>query len=367
MQRIKSIDSFRGLSMLWIVVAHLLNWWLISEDFWYYSLMASIFDVLGASSFLFISGVSSVLFYKNQQVKELIAGNLNKRYSKNIFLLRGLILLVIALLYNIPIAIYTQNAFDVWIWYVLLTISVSILLSWPLIKTSKITRFIIVLIFLILNQMLLQVLIPFQNKNNFFGILFHILYNGYPIMDPIMIFFPFFLMGTIIGDIIFDIYLQENENRRKLLIKKNLLTPMVLMSPIWITFGILYDFPSFLMTRTLSWTCYTIGIQILLLSLMIYIEEKFSNRVKKNYRFLFYFSSYSLTIFIVHNLLFFIFLRSLSYSFIFIFILVTILFIGLILGILYHIFGKKLSIKYWINFFSTELAKKIEDQYPSIE
>jgi len=352
--------------MLWMIVAHLLNWWLVSEDIWLSDLMASIFDVMGASAFLFISGVSTTLSYRNHQIKETLSGNINKRFSRNQFLFRGLILLVVALLYNIPIAIYTQNIFDVWIWYVLLTISVSILLSWPLINTSKTLRVIIAVSFLILNQMLLMILIPFRNDNNLFGILFHILYNGYPAMDPIMIFFPFFLIGTIIGEIFFDIYLQENENCRKKLIKNRLLIPALIIAPIWIIFGILYAFPSFFITRTLSWTCYSIGIQILLFSIMIFLEEMKINFFKQHHRFLFYFSYYSLTIFIAHNLLFFIFLRSLSASVIFFFIIGTTILLGLLLRTLYHKFGKKLSLKSWINFLSTELATKIEDHNPSM-
>ncbi len=344
------------------MVAHLLNWWLVSDDAWFYDIMWSVFDVMGAGAFLFISGVSTVLSLKNQQLKETNLGDFNKNISRNKFLIRGLILLVVALLYNIPIALYTGNISDIWIWYVLLTISISILLSWPLIKTSRLFRITLVISIIILNQVLLTLLIPFQHENNFLGILFHFLYNGYPAMDPIMIFFPFFLIGTVIGDILFEIYIQENENQRKLVIKNRLLIPSLIIGPILIIIGILYDFPSFLNTRTFSWTCYSIGIQILLLSVLIFSEETLFKSFKKNFKFLFYFSYYSLTIFLAHNVLYFIFLRSLSYLSIFFFIIATVFLLGLLLRTLYIKFGKMASIKTLINYISADLAKKISEQ-----
>ncbi len=366
MSRIKSIDIFRGLSILWMVVAHLLDWWLIVGDRWLFNLMFSIFDVMGAGAFLFISGVSTVLSHRNWQLRVELSGTINKRMARNQFLFRGSLLLIVALLYNVPIAIYTQKPFDIWIWYVLLTIGVSILFSWPFIKIPKSFRIIFAIIILIVNQILLGILLPHQYESNILGIFFHILYNGYPVMDPILNFFPFFLIGTVIGDLIFEISLYQNEKNRKNLIKTHLLIPSLIIGTIWMLFGILFKFPSFLTTRTFSWTLYSAGIHVLLISVMIYIEETKLNNIQKSYKFLFYFSYYSLTIFLAHNLLFFIFLKRLSASVILFFIVGTIILLGLLLRFSYFKFGPKLSLKSWINFLSTKLAQKIENSCPSM-
>ncbi|MFX1276067.1 MAG: heparan-alpha-glucosaminide N-acetyltransferase domain-containing protein [Promethearchaeota archaeon] len=367
MDRIKSIDTFRGLSMLWMFVAHLLNWWLITEDAWLYDLMWAICDVMGAGAFLFISGVSTTIAYRNRQIKEVKSGMYNKRMTRNQFLFRGLFIFLVALLYNLPVAIYTQNPFNLWIWYILLTIGVSVLLSWPLLKINKFYRMFIAVSIIILNQILIGILIPYENKNNTLGILFHILYNGFPALDPIILFFPFFLIGTAIGDGIFDIYRHEQESYRKKALKNQYLFPSLIVGTFFITFGILYQFPLFLSSRTFPWTWYSLGIQLIFLSVLISLEELKFKKVQKSYKFLFYFSYYSLTIFIAHNLLFFIFLKELSASIIFFFIFGTITFVALLLRYVYKKLGRFVSLKVLISVISTELAKKIESLFPSIK
>ena len=54
-QRLKSIDVFRGLCMFWIVLTHLIDWWLKSEFVWLHRITVMLFDSFGASGLLFIS------------------------------------------------------------------------------------------------------------------------------------------------------------------------------------------------------------------------------------------------------------------------------------------------------------------------
>jgi len=69
MQRFKSIDIFRGLCMSWMFLGHLIGWWIKPEFIWLESLAFSIFDPIGASGFLFISGVSMALSYRNRMYR----------------------------------------------------------------------------------------------------------------------------------------------------------------------------------------------------------------------------------------------------------------------------------------------------------
>ena len=68
-QRLKSIDVFRGLCMFWIVLTHLIDWWLKSEYIWFHRITVMIFDSFGASGLLFISGLSIALSYRNKMNK----------------------------------------------------------------------------------------------------------------------------------------------------------------------------------------------------------------------------------------------------------------------------------------------------------
>ena len=61
MKRLNSIDTFRGISILWMFLGHLLNWWLIDPDSWLYNFTFNIVDPIGSSAFIFIAGVSTAI------------------------------------------------------------------------------------------------------------------------------------------------------------------------------------------------------------------------------------------------------------------------------------------------------------------
>ena len=55
--------------MVWMISTHLFDWWLRSDFYWFQDIMVMIFDPFGASGFLFISGVSIALSYRNNLQK----------------------------------------------------------------------------------------------------------------------------------------------------------------------------------------------------------------------------------------------------------------------------------------------------------
>ncbi|MHA1351055.1 MAG: heparan-alpha-glucosaminide N-acetyltransferase domain-containing protein [Promethearchaeota archaeon] len=65
MQRFKSIDIFRGMCMSWMFLTHLIDWWFSGGD-WLQTGTVGIIDPIWASGFLFISGVSVALSYRNR-------------------------------------------------------------------------------------------------------------------------------------------------------------------------------------------------------------------------------------------------------------------------------------------------------------
>ncbi len=367
MKRLKSLDIFRGLSMVWMFVGHLLEWWLQNnaQDRLLYTNAFSIFDVIGAGAFIFVSGISTTLSYRTRILKNAERGLIGKLTVRNEYLLRALFILVLALIYNVPIAIFTGNLFDIWIWYVLQTVAISLLLAWPYLKTTKQLRLAAAIGIIFTNRLLIGLLSAHKGENNTLGVLFHILYNGYPIMDPILTFFPFILMGTIVGDIIYENLLIENKELRNKKLRENLLLPCLSLGGFLTILGIIYDYPEFLnsLERSFSWVLYSIGLQLIIISIMIYIEETEIIKTKKSYRFLYYFSYYSLSIFLVHNLLYFVFYKKLSASMALILVSITVILIGFFLRFIYKKFGRKASLKSIISWLSVEAAKKLEKKY----
>ena len=69
MKRIKSIDTIRGCCIVLMVLAHMLSWWVRPEDYWLTSLLHSILGDIAAGGFLFVSGLSAVIFFRSRIAK----------------------------------------------------------------------------------------------------------------------------------------------------------------------------------------------------------------------------------------------------------------------------------------------------------
>ena len=363
-RRLKSIDIFRGLCMAWMILGHLIDWWLKSEYSWLHKIMIMIIDPIGASGFLFISGVSIALSYRKRLNKVKVSEDYNFRMVKNSYLFRAFFIFIIAIIYNIPTAIVLKNPSMIWYWFVLLTAAVSIFLAWPLLKTSKIFRIFIAIAILAIHFIIFSWLYPFQGESNIFGIIFHILYNGIH-QDPILIFFPFFIIGTVIGDLIYETIYSNKKDQQYSSFKKQLLIPVIIIGIFMIVSGVLINFPQFLRRKSLSWVIYSIGINLFLLSIFLLIEKFSRFKTQKSYKLLFYYSYYSLTIYLAHNilyvpLLYFPFLNQLDLVSIWIFAAAAFLSIGFILRAIHHKFEEKASLKVQIARLSLGVTMRIE-------
>ncbi|MFX1311698.1 MAG: heparan-alpha-glucosaminide N-acetyltransferase domain-containing protein [Promethearchaeota archaeon] len=361
LQRLKSIDIFRGLCMSWMILTHLIDWWLKNEYNWLHSLMIMILDPIGASGFLFISGVSISLSLRKRIIKANSSEDYNNRIIRNSYLFRALFVVIIALIYNSTIAIRLFDPSMIWAWFILLTSGVSLFLGWPLLKLSKWYRIIVGLIILIFNQIIFALLLPFEGDSNIHGLLFHIFYHPKN-QDPILTFFPFFLFGTVIGDSLFDTILSNNENNGNRAFKNKFLIPTLIIGTILIIVGILFRYPTFLKRESFSWIIYSLGIEIVLISILLIFDIFNIVKTKKSYKLLFYYSYYSLTIYLAHNLLYFLFLEQLNAVNIWFFAAGAFISIGLILRVIYKIWGAKASIKVQIGRLSYGIAIRIEQK-----
>ncbi len=375
MQRIKTIDTLRGLSMMWMFLGHLLDWWMTSQDYWVTSITHSIMDVIGTSAFLFVAGISTALSYRHRTMKTETFVDYTPKTVRNEYMSRAFIIFIIAIIYNFLIALSINDLSWIWTWFVLLTIAISLLLAWPLLKTPYWFRICIAGSIWILNIFILEFLSNYKGDSNIYGILYHFLFNKLDLDSP-LIFFPFFLIGTVIGDIIMEANMKEDHKERREFIKKNLITPSIVIGLILILVGLLItfpdqreiyksgfitEFPSFMNRGSFQWTIYTMGILLTLMSLLLYIEEYEVIKTKKSYRFLFYFSYYSFTVFLSHNIMYFLFRRQVSAFFIWFFVLGAILLWGFMLRAIYNSKWKnEASIKIWIGKLGKGLANKFE-------
>jgi len=359
MNRIKGLDSFRGFIMLVMVWVHLCEWWLREDDIWFSNAILPIFKLIFGSGFLLLAGISIALSYGKNLIKITKIDDFNYNILKNEYLFRATLILVVALGYNSFVALQFLNPLDLWKWFMLLTMAFSLFLAWPLLKLPKYMRLIIAVIIWVINYFLFMYLLPFQGQANVFGVIYYFLYNSIDVI-PFPHYFSFLIIGTILGEIIFDIYQIENQKERKLLLKKKIILPFLILGFILIIISIALDTQLALERTSFIWIIFAMGINLLLLSTFIGFED-FKLRInKRRFKFLFYYSYYSLTIYLIHNILYFLFLNQLNLFHFWILVIITCFVLGFILRLIFNKFGPKFSIKVQLGRLSSGLTKKLE-------
>lgn len=362
-KRIKSVDIFRGLGMVYIMVGHMIDWWSRPVDDWLFYVYVSLFSALGAAGFVFISGVSTMISYR----KRMERAKNHKEYSservKKEYLIRGLLIMGLGLAYNCIVAIEFFDPLNIWKWFIILTVAMCLIFAWPFLRTSKLVRIVSGCLIWIVNLIILAILVPYEGKTNIPGLFFYFLYNSLD-QNPILSFFTFFLIGTVIGDILYDFSLIESKIERKIVFRKKIFIPLLSSGVILITLGISFLFPDLFSEKILTintniwWLIYSLGLDLIILLIFLIFEEFEIIKAKKSYKFLFYFSYYSLTLFLLQNINFFLFYGLLTRYNIWIFIITTVILYGLLLRLIYNKLERKFSLKVQVGLLAVKFAGK---------
>jgi len=346
-----------------MVFGHLIDWWIIDPDRWVVFYVFSILASIAATGFLFISGFSAAIAYKIRVEKAETSTDITMTQARNIYIIRALLLLAIGLIYNTAIAVAIPDLRWIWAWNVLQTISISLLLAWPLLRTPKYLRIGLGFGLLVVDQILFPFLLSYINQQNIYGVLFHLLYHPDEAFT-IIAYFAIFLIGTVVGDFFFKIIIIEDQEERKTKIKRVFIMTNLIVGIIFFSFGIIYriDRIDFILRRTLSAMFYSIGANLILLSVLLYLEEFEKIKLKKRYRFFFYFSFYSFTIYLAHDALYFIFDQQLNAIIIWGVLIATYTLLILLFRVMYKKLGKWGSLKALLGMLSLKIAKKIEQR-----
>jgi len=363
MERLKSIDIFRGIGMIYIMVGHMIDWWTIPSEDWLFNVYVSLFSALGAAGFVFISGVGTMISYRNRVEKVKITSNYSTKTMRKEYFIRGFLILGLGLLYNGIVAIQFLDPSVIWKWFIILTVAASLLLAWPLLKTSKLCRIIIAALIWILNQILLTYLLHFNGEANFFGVLFYVLYNSLD-QNPILSFLTFFLIGTVIGDLLFDFSALDDDSEKKRFLKRKIIVPLLACGIVLITTSFWFLLPNLFTEQILTintniwWLIYSLGLDLIIILILLILEEYHIFNRKRSFRSLFYFSYYSLVLFLLQNLNYFLFFELLNRYNIWYFIIATILIYDIFLRFMYKKLEGNFSLKVQIGKIAKKIANK---------
>jgi hypothetical protein len=345
-----------------MVLGHVWAWWLRSEDFWLIHIIALFLEDFLAGGFLITAGVSATLSFKSGIIKAEKSSEYSKAQVKNEYKFRALLILGLALTYNSAVAIGTLNPLNIWKWFIPLTIAISLFLYYPLLKASIWLKILIAIVIWITNYCLVSFLSPFRGEISVFGAVFHILYHSLD-LHPLLFYFSYFLIGTVMGDILFGLYKIENQQERRAALNRRLVYPSLIIGLCLTTIGIFYLFPDFLIHSAVSKLLYSLGLNLLVIPILLTLEEYEIVKPKKSYRFFQYFSYYSLTVYIGHNPLYFLFFRQLTVFSIWFVFAGTIFFIVLLLRTFYDSNWRNIiSIKVQIGKLAVKMAKRVEER-----
>ncbi|MFX0031964.1 MAG: heparan-alpha-glucosaminide N-acetyltransferase domain-containing protein [Promethearchaeota archaeon] len=358
MKRITGLDTIRGACMWIMIYGHMIDWWLRPEDDWLRQWLFAFLESIGATGFLFISGVSAALAFRSNRMKLQNLNLYNPSMVRNVYFIRAFLILLIGVLYNFFVAVlWSGNIANLWSWLVLQTIGFSLILSWPFLGVSRTFRIIFGILIMLLNQFFLTLLWPYEDQANLFGFTFYLLFN--PLSQyPILAYFSIFLIGTALGDKIFEINIEKNRQERKLLFKNKLIIPMFLIGCLLLIYGIAHLFPEFFRFNTIQAFAYSLGIILIVLSLFITKQTFQLFKTKKSYRYLFFYSYYSFTIYLGHNILFFLFPERLNFITIWIAVIIGNFIFGYLFRTMYIKLGAKASLKTGISVASFAIVKK---------
>jgi hypothetical protein len=317
-----------------MILAHSFSAWVVPESKWLEAVLYLSFSPFGPPGFIFVAGMG---FGFSWDKKAHSGASQKQNFMEQ--MPRSIILLFIAIIYNLVGLIIGWNSlgtpnfisgalgklWNLWIWHILFTIAVARILCIFTMKLNRTNRLILSFFLMAITPIILGGLNAIRSASVIGETLYWLLFN--PIgEDCIMIFFPFFVIGSVLGELISErSYIESFLKLKKMLILGIVcvvigillgldtftstsfdnplgydpywaFTTELATNPIFHASGT----PMFLVKNTYPWVFYAMGYDILLtLGLYYIIDYKRYKDKSSPYELL---GKYSFTIYIVHYL-----------------------------------------------------------------
>jgi len=324
-QRIRAIDTLRGISILYMIVGHAAEFWLRGKDIWFPTLIPVTFGMIGSSMFIFISGISLTLSYNAKKRKAQTDPHYFPINANLDFLVKTLCILGFAILYNLIASTILLYGTTIWIWFVLLSISIGRLCCFPFLKYNPWVRVIIAFLFFFFTDYLFTTLSTSQDLYP----LYYFLFNGTRLDYPFP-FFGFIFLGSAMGSWIsnFDLSSSDGNNYNQRFTGYSIIFGLILII-LGISLGLeliyaqdsfargytnyinrnpffqIEGIPQFLLRATTAWGIYCSGFHVIILTVFLHINKRnYSESLNNKPRGVVIFGQNSLTIYMFHYIIF---------------------------------------------------------------
>jgi len=201
-RRIGSIDFVKGVAIIFIMIAHTGGAWLDSTWIFLYGIGFTFLDILGPSLFVFLSALSVVFCIWRK------TGILPEKVIRNRIFSRGIMIIVIAIIFNIISIEFTIEGYSfpatLWGWNILMFIGASQIFSYYALKLSKISRAVIGM-FIIFTSDTIRLWL-YQGKEAgdvIISILHYIIVSPSP-MTPLLPWLSICFLSSIFGEYMYE-------------------------------------------------------------------------------------------------------------------------------------------------------------------
>ena len=201
-RRIGSIDFVKGVAIVFIIIAHTGGAWLDSSWIFVYGIGFTLLDILGPSLFVFLSALSVVFSIRRKK------GTLPEKVIRNRIFSRGIMIIVIAIIFNIVSIEFTIEGYSfpatLWGWNILMFIGASQIFSYYALKLSKISRAVIGM-FIIFTSDTIRLWL-YQGKEAgdvIITILHYIIVSPSP-MTPLLPWLSICFLSSIFGEYLYE-------------------------------------------------------------------------------------------------------------------------------------------------------------------
>ncbi|MFO8019883.1 MAG: hypothetical protein R6U96_14760 [Promethearchaeia archaeon] len=380
-KKIKSIDFLKGFSICLIILGHISKIWIDNEWLWVYGSIFIILDVFGPSLFIFLSAMSIIFSLRKKM------GFIPKKSVQNSIILRGFITIGLGFVDNLLSVHHVLFPLNLWGWNIFIFYGFSQIISYLALKLSRGVRIGIGIMAIYFTPSIQELLFIGKEIDPIIGFLHYIFISPAPHFP----FFPFVALcffSTAFGEMFFEATLLETDEAymdtfrtfikygvilvltgigftllggEMLLTTEDInfyeypfinLLEIVQNQPYFKVLGL----PRFLLRGTSEYLFYCLGMIMIILGISFYwIDIK--KKVNPFMNMLSFYGKVSFTLFIIHYISIFLYIRSLN---ILLFWAVWIGYIGFFGVTLYiwHIFGRG---KYTLEWFMRQMKRKTKN------
>ncbi|MFW9952121.1 MAG: heparan-alpha-glucosaminide N-acetyltransferase domain-containing protein, partial [Candidatus Thorarchaeota archaeon] len=201
-KRIVSIDFVKGFAIVFIMLAHTAGAWLNDTWIFIYGFAYAFLDILGPSLFVFLSALSVVFSIKRKK------NSLSEKAIRNKILNRGIIIIVIGILFNISSFEFTIKGYsfplNLWGWNILMFIGFSQIFSLYALKIGKMARAIIGALIIFTSDPIRQYLFEGKEAGNIPITILHYIFVSPSPMTPLLPYLSICFISTIFGEYLYD-------------------------------------------------------------------------------------------------------------------------------------------------------------------